>query len=90
MRLETRSVPLAILLFHTICTPGTTYAISTKFSTSYFGITVYIPVYDLHKSTLAWKKVVTPFTGLRENCKKTVFVVMSQTHAEKLYAKILL
>jgi len=28
--------------------------------------------------------------GSQENCKKTVLVLMSQTHEEKLYAKILL
>ena len=27
-------------------------------------------IYYVTNSTLAWKKVVNPFTGLRENCKK--------------------
>lgn len=39
-------------------------------------------------SILAWKKVVSPFTGSRENCKKTVFALVSQTDEKKLYVKI--
>jgi len=42
----------------------------------------------LLNTILAWRKVVSPFTGSRENCKKTVFALVSQTDEKKLYVKI--
>ena len=41
-------------------------------------------------STPAWKKVVTPFTGSRENCKKLFLHLRPKLMRKKLYAKILL